>query len=244
MKLLIRYLAVLFTYGVMCIFIISFLILPILTKKGNEIYLPDVRNYNILKAEKILKDMNFNIEIIKSSYNRNHPPNDVISMLPRAYTKVKKGRTIKLKISGEKDIIILEDFKNLSLRNTKLSLDRNNLIIDTLIYEYSNFIKKDVIIAQYPIYKTKMKTFDKITLIVSLGTPPDYYIVPDLVNVNFKRAKDVISKSGLKIGKIKYEYSTNFLNNTILEQNLTAGMKLSFPHNIDLIISTDRITKK
>ena len=115
------------------------------------------------------------------------------------------------------------------------------MLIDTLIYEYNNVIKKDNIIDQYPKKEKQMKSFDKVTLIVSLGKPPDYYIVPDLVNINYITAKEIINKAGLKIGKITYEYEDDFLNNTILEQNLTAGMKLSFPHKIDLIISTDRI---
>ena len=30
----------------------------------------------------------------------------------------------------------------------------------------------------------------------------------------------------------KYEFDSNYLNNTIVEQSLTDGMKLSFPHKI------------
>ena len=86
-----------------------------------------------------------------------------------------------------------------------------------------------------------MKSFDKVTLIVSLGSAPDYYIVPNLININFKTGKEIISKAGLKIGSITYEYHSNILHNTILEQSLTEGMKLSFPNKINLIISTDRI---
>ena len=36
----------------------------------------------------------------------------------------------------------------------------------------------------------------------------------------------------------------NYLNNTILDQDLTEGMKLSFPSKINLIVSTDRIKNK
>ena len=40
-----------------------------------------------------------------------------------------------------------------------------------------------------------MKSFDKVTLIVSLGPPPDYYTVPNLINVNLKNAKEILTKS-------------------------------------------------
>ena len=240
-KVISKYIAVLFIFGIFFLFFVSVIFLPSITNKYDTLYLPDVRNLNIVKAEKVLSNLNFKVESAISNYNKNYLPGDVVSMIPRAYTKVKKGRTIKLMIAGKKKDVMLQDFINSSLRNVKISLNKSNIIVDTLIYEYSNLIKKDFIIDQYPNKNTLMKSFDEITLIVSLGNPPDYYIVPSLTNVNLKRAKTIISKAGLKIGKISYEYNPNILNNTIVEQSLTAGMKLSFPHSIDIIITTDRI---
>ena len=241
MKILFRYFLVLSAYGIISLFMLAFVILPLLTNKMDSLYLPDVRNYNILKAEEILNNLSFKTEIIKSAYNKKYSPNQVVSMIPRAYTKVKKGRTIKLKIAGDKEDIMLTNFIDQSLRNTKIILDRSNILIDTLIYEFNNRIPKDNIIDQYPKENTLMKSFDKVTLIVSLGSPPDYYIVPNLININFKTAKEIVSKAGLKIGSITYEYNSEILHNTILEQSLTEGMKLSFPNKINFIISTDRI---
>ena len=230
--------------GILITTITGLLILPILTNKGKEIYLPDVRGFNIVKAQNLLEKKGFNVTIIKSNYNENNTPNHVISMTPRAFTKIKKNRNIKLKIAGDKETVIFEDFKNSSIRNVEISMNRSNLLIDTLIYEYNSLIKKDYIIEQYPKAKSVLQSLDKVTFIVSLGSPPDYYIVPNLININLKRGKEVISKAGLVMGTIEYEYNTNYLNNTILEQNLTEGMKLSFPSKINLIVSTDRIIDK
>ena len=243
MKIFTKHIISFVVIGLILLIITANFFLPWLTKKNEIIYLPDVRKLNIVKAEKILSDNDFKIEIVKSNFNENYLPNEVVAMIPRAYTKVKRGRTIKLKVAGDKSTFIFEDYKNKSLRNTKITLDQNSIIIDTLIYEYSNQIDKNFIIDQYPKKDKIMKSFDKVTLIVSLGSPPDYYTVPNLINVNLKNAKEILTKSGLVLGKVTYEYSDNFLNNTILEQSLTPEMKLSFPHKIDLIISTDRINK-
>ena len=58
------------------------------------------------------------------------------------------------------------------------------------------------------------------------------------------KAKKRISKSGLILGKIKYEFDENYLNNTVLEQGHPANKRLSFPAEIDLILSTDKGRKK
>ena len=54
---------------------------------------------------------------------------------------------------------------------------------------------------------------------------------------SLNKAKETISKAGLLLGKITYEYNEEYLNNTVLEQNKTPGMKLSFPTKINLIVS-------
>ena len=115
-----------------------------------------------------------------------------------------------------------------------------NIKIDTLIYEYNNDILENFIISQFPKAGKLIKSGDEITLVVSLGNPPNYYIAPNLINVNLIKAKKMISKAGLLLGNITYEYNENYLYNTVLEQSKTPGMRLSFPSKIDLIVSNDK----
>ena len=132
-----------------------------------------------------------------NDYNELYTPYSVIEMSPRPFTKVKTGRIIKLTIADDKKDIILDEYKEQSLRSTKLMLKRINIEIDTLIYEYNNLIMKDFIISQYPKAGKSLKSGDKITFIVSLGDPPNYYVTPNLININLTKAKEMISKAGL-----------------------------------------------
>ena len=85
-----------------------------------------------------------------------------------------------------------------------------------------------------------MKSSANMTLGVSRGSPPDYYIIPDVVNLSLSRAKDEILKSGLRIGVINYEYQPDLLINTVIEQNMTAGRRVSFPASVNLLVSNDK----
>ena len=78
-----------------------------------------------------------------------------------------------------------------------------------------------------------------MTLGVSKGDPPDYYIIPDVVNFSLNRARKIILKEGLRVGDLAFEYQPDLVPNTIIEQNMTAGMRVSFPASINLLISTD-----
>ena len=239
MKTLLKYICALTILGFIGLYLLDAVFLPLITKTNNNIYLPDVKSENVNFAEKKLSDLGFKVEIIKSTFHKNIKPNTVINMSPRAFTKVKRGRLIKLTVSGEKELIELQDYKGMSLTNAKLSLKRYGINLDTIIYEYNDDIKKNYITTQYPEHGKVLLTHDNVSFVVSLGSPPNHYTVPNLINTNFRKAKEIISKSGLLVGEITYEINKDYLDNTVLEQSLTPGMRLSFPEYINLIVTKD-----
>ena len=227
-------------FGIIGLISLDGIVLPLITNYNKSIYLPDLTSIDFRIAQKKLDSLDLGYKIIMHEYDDLYKPYSVIEMSPRPFTKLKTGRIIKLTVADEKKDIILGDYSDKSLRSVKLQLNRNNLKIDTLIYEYNESVKKDFIISQYPRTGKMLKSGDMLTLIVSQGPPPNYYITPNLINMSLKKAKEMISKAGLVLGNITYEYNTKYLNNTVLEQNKTPGMRLSFPAKIDLIISTDK----
>ena len=240
MKTSYRYIVSLIFFAVLGLFLLDNVFLSLYVNKNKDIYLPDVRYIDSKIAEEKLKDLGFEVEILFSDYNPENDPGNVIKISPRPFSKLKSGRIIKLTVASDKNDIILDDFSNISLRNAELMLKRLDLKIDTLIYEYSNEIKKNHIISQFPRASKMLKSNDLVTFIVSQGKAPNYYVTPNLINLNLYKAKEKISRAGLILGNIEYEYSKEFLNNTVLEQDKTPGMKLSFPARLNLIVSTDK----
>ena len=222
------------------IVILDYFILPNYVGYNNEHYLPDVRGEYLEKATYQLRSLRFNTKPILIPYSESHTPGTVIKMFPRAFTKVKEGRTIDLTIAGKDEDIEIPDISNLSLRNAKLTLTKLGLGIDTIIYEYDNVIPDGYISFQLPRKGQTVKSSTNMTLGVSRGAPPDYYIIPDIVNYSLTRARKLIINEGLRVGEITYEFQPDLVPNTVIEQNMTAGMRVSFPASINLLISTDK----
>ena len=222
--------------------IIDFIILPVLANNKKELYLEDVRGLDIKDAMRQL-DV-FEIDIYNEKFTTGMLPGSVIDMSPKPFSYIKEGKVIKLSVVSNPESYIVENYINKSFRDINLLLDRKSVSIDTLIYEFSNNIKKGHIIDQYPKTSDTLRHDQKITLIISQGNHPNYYLVPNLINLSLDKAKKRISKSGLILGKIKYEFDENYLNNTVLEQGHPANKRLSFPAEIDLILSTDKGRKK
>ena len=218
----------------------DYLLLPSYVGYNNEHYLPDIRGDFIEKANYDLKMLGFNTEIIISPYDISNTPSTVLKMFPRAFTKVKEGRTIKLTVAGKEENVTIPNLINKTLRNALLEISRLGLGKDTIIYEYDNLISSGSITFQLHKEGKVVRSSTKITLRVSNGDPPDYYIVPDIMNLSLNKGKEMIHKSGLRIGKIDYEYQPELLNNTIIDQSMTAGLRVSFPASLNLIVSQDR----
>jgi len=240
MKTIYKYIISLICFAILGLFLLDNVFLSVYVNKNKDIYLPDLRFIDSLIAEKQLEELGFEVEILFSDYNSENIPGNVIKISPRPFSKLKSGRIIKLTVASDKNDIILEDFTNISLRNAELILKRLDLKIDTLLYEYNNDIKKNHIISQFPKPSKLLKSNDLVAFIISQGQAPNYYVTPNLINLNIYKAKEKISRAGLILGNIKYEYSKDYLNNTVLEQDKTPGMKLSFPARINIIVSTDK----
>ena len=239
-RTLLKYLIALIFFSLSGIIILDYFILPNYVGYSNEHYLPDVRGEYLEKATYQLRSLHFNAKSILIPYSESHTPGTVIKMFPRAFTKVKEGRTIDLTIAGKDEYIEIPDISNLSLRNAKLTLTKLGLGIDTIIYEYDNVISDGYISFQLPRKGQTVKSSTNMTLGVSRGAPPDYYIIPDIVNYSLTRARKSIINEGLRIGEITYEFQPDLVPNTVIEQNMTAGMRVSFPASINLLISTDK----
>ena len=192
---LLKYLIALIFFSLSGIVILDYFILPNYVGYNNEHYLPDVRGEYLEKATYQLRSLRFNTRPILIPYSESHTPGTVIKMFPRAFTKVKEGRTIDLIIAGNDEDIEIPDISHLSLRNAKLTLTKLGLGIDTIIYEYDNVISDGYISFQLPRKGQTVKSSTNMTLGVSRGAPPDYYIIPDVVNYSLTRArKEIINK--------------------------------------------------
>ena len=235
---LLKYLIAFTFFSFSGIVILDYFILPNYVGYNNEHYLPDVRGEYLEKATYQLRSLRFNTKPILIPYSESHTPGTVIKMFPRAFTKVKEGRTIDLTIAGKDEDIEIPDISNLSLRNAKLTLTKLGLGIDTIIYEYDNVISDGYISFQLPRKGQTVKSSTNMTLGVSRGAPPDYYIIPDIVNYSLTRARKTIINKGLRVGEITYEFQPDLVPNTVIEQNMTAGMRISFPASINLLVST------
>lgn len=235
-----KYICAVFFLTFSGLIILDKVLLPLYVGYDNEHYVPDLRHNSRNKAVDELQALGFHVEIITRPFSENINPGEVLSLSPRQFTKVKEGRTIKLTVAGDRIYMKVPDVTGKTARNAEFEIQRNNLVVDTVHFEFNTEIRRDQVISQLPPSGDLRLSGYGVTLIVSKGKPPDYFIVPDLINMDKEKAEKAILDAGFQIGEIKFEFQPNISPWTVLEQSLTPGMKLSFPARINLYISTEK----
>ena len=205
-----------------------------------DVFLPDCRGEYKQQAIDILEKKGFETKLINLPYSDENSPGTVIEMIPYPFTKVKEGRLITISIAGQKEDVIVPILLNMTIRKAKIKIAEIGLNLDTLIYEYNPKVKENLISHQDPEEGAIRKSGSPVKLHVSKGLPEDYFTVPDLYNTYLDDAIIMIKQEGLRVGEISYQYDTDYINNTVIDQGFPPGFKLTAPIRIDITIAKDR----
>lgn len=235
-----RYVILIGAFSVISLLVINYIIIPYYTY-SEDIYLPNVIGLSESEAKEILSD--FDIEITLIDYNEDFNVFDVSDMYPRPNHKVKKGSSVKLRVINNPKLFELEDYTNISLRSFSLKLSDYNIDIDDTIYQYDYIIPDGYIIKTKPSSGELIENSDTLIVVVSKGKPPDYYVVPDLLNiVTLESVKRKLDQNGLVLGRISYKYvdscdcPEDLLEGTVVDQSPDYNIRLSIVKPVDITI--------
>jgi serine/threonine-protein kinase len=238
-----RYVVALFICTLLGLFILDRLLIPLYVGTDQDVFLPDCRGESKKNAEEILSNKGLEYKVITLPYTDKDLPGKVVEMRPHPFTKVKKGRIITISIAGHKESLEVPDFRNMTIRKAKIKLMESGFNLDTIMYEYNPSIKEGLIAYQIPEHGSILKSGSYISFHISKGTPKDYFIIPSLINLSLKEAKEKIAEEGLRVGEIREIYQPNLIPTTIIDQGYPANLKVTAPVKIDLDISKDKNEK-
>ena len=226
---------------IVMIFIFSivaeYLVMPVYTRQNQNKVKIDVINRNLNDAIKLLKSENYRYEVSDTLYTNKFSLGTIIDQYPKPNTRVKSGRTVRLKIAHPEKSVAIPNLIGQSRRSAELELNQMGLLIDTVYTEYNPEYPNGTIAWQYPKAGDRRKKGMGIQITVSKGMPPNFFQVPNLIGLSINQAKDLIFKSRLKVGKISYHQDQDLDPYTVLDQSIKDGTVLDVAATINLVVS-------
>jgi len=225
--------------GMIVVFLIvaEYLVMPAYTRQNQNRIMIDIKNRNLDDVIKILKSENYRYEVSDTLYTNKFKLGTIVDQYPKPNTRVKSGRTVRLKIAQPEKSVAIPNLIGQSRRSAELELNQMGLLIDTVYTEYNPEYPNGTIAWQYPKAGDRRKKGMGIQITVSKGMPPNFFQVPNLIGLSINQAKDLIFKSRLKVGKISYHQDQDLVPYTVLDQSIKNGTVLDATATINLVVS-------
>ncbi len=167
---------------------------------GKDLVIPPLREMSVLdavdEAERI--GLEVKIEQVESSI----PAGTVLAQWPEAGTKVRRDKSIILKISRGGNKKAVPDLRGLENAQALKKIQELGFSAGDTVKIHDDTRPAGTVIAQNPAIPAVVDDARKIDLLVSLGpVPKDGRIpVPDIAQRDEAAGKDLLAQSGLKFG--------------------------------------------
>ena len=215
----------------------EYLVMPVYTRQNQNRVMIDIKNRSLDDAIKVLESENYRYEVSDTLYTNKFQLGTIVDQYPQPNTRVKSGRTVRLKIAQPEKSVAIPNLIGQSRRSAELELNQMGLLIDTVYTEYNPEYPNGTIAWQYPKAGDRRKKGMGIQITVSKGMPPNFFQVPNLIGLSINQAKDLIFKSRLKVGKISYHQDQDLVPYTVLDQSIKNGTVLDASATINLVVS-------
>lgn len=233
----IRFLTVFVIFTAIFILVMDKIVMPIYVEHGSEFTLVDVCGRSLDETAIILNMVGLNYEVIDTTEDDKYAPQTVIDQQPPPGTPVKKGRVVRLVITGGERFFPMPNLVGRVLKAANLELQRLHLKVADISYEFSSDKPTGVITTQSIPPRQMVSSADSVSLVISKGPPPRQLQVPDLFGLNLDEAKLVIRNAGFRVGSIRYITNDDLVAYTVIGQKPEFGILYDNPVAIDLEVT-------
>ena len=236
-KRLASYIAIFGSLSLLAILLFDVVIMPKYVRMNDGRYMVNVTGKTLQHAIKVLESEGYNGLVSDTLYSATYEAGTIVDQYPLPNTRVKEGRTVRLKIAHLERMVSIPDLIGRSIRSAELMLTQSGLEIDTVYKEFNSDVPSGNVTWQYPKGGDMLNKGMGLHLTVSLGVPPNFYQVPNLFGLSKKKAVNDLRKAGFSIGKLFYRQNEDLIPYTVLDQSIPAETVLEEPSTIDLTIS-------
>ena len=200
-----------------------------------EITVPDVTGKQLTLARQILEDQHLRVTVAET-YDASVPVGVVVSQTPEAGSTVKEERTITIYVSKGGEEMEMPNLRGLKQSDAIDKLQQMGLRLGSA---YETFSDEDsgTVISQDPRSGTRISKGQSVDITVSKGQKIKKVSVPNVKGVPSDRAHTMIEGSGLKVGSVSEEASTQAAG-TVVSQSPAAGAEADSGSAVSLVISS------
>lgn len=192
-------------FWVLCLYFASFLvgsffalwafdeiIMPFVVGSGKAYEVPNLTGLPVETARSVAVSDGFDILIVKSEYQPVTPPGRVISQIPQGGSLAKKGRKIRVVVSGEPAKVAVPQILGEHIRNAQFRVEQAGLSVASIETTDCDSLEPDFVYSTLPMPGESVTVGSQITIVVCGVSEKTLITTPNVVGMNYIEAMRAI----------------------------------------------------
>ncbi|GAB1428832.1 PASTA domain-containing protein [Aminivibrio sp.] len=207
---------------------------------GKDLVIPPLREMSVLDAVDEAERLGLAVKI--EQVDSSIPSGTVLAQWPEPGTKVRKDKSIILKVSKGGNRKMVPDLRGLEYSQAVDKVAELGFAPGDTLKINDDQRPAGTVIAQNPAGASMVPPDRKIELLVSLGpVPKDGKIpLPDLAQLQEAAARDLLAESGLRLGGVEYVSTRNTPEGMVMSTKPKAGTPVKKGTTVVLQVATNR----
>lgn len=152
------------------------------------------------------------------------PANHVISQEPSAGVVLRRGRTVRVRVSDGAKLSPVADLIGLTERDATARLAQDKIQISATAEIHSGDLAADSVVAQDPPARSNTRT---VGLLVNRGAQGVTYVMPDLIGTPENRATELLRARGFRVSVTGYASYPGLSGGVVIRQTPQAGFQIA-----------------
>jgi beta-lactam-binding protein with PASTA domain len=194
---------------------------------GREVAVPGVAGMEPEEARSKLNDLGLVMKVEDRFYSAEIPAGRLVSQLPPAGSKLRKGALVRVAESLGKQQMQAPDVVGESARAAAINIQRRGLEVgNTAVIHLPNVVP-DTVIAQDPPANSGAMETPKVSLLISASDSAESYVMPEFVGHHLADVVAEVQRNGFSLSKATQQIAGKNSAAVIVKQLPAAGQKMT-----------------
>lgn len=208
-----------------------------IVKGEKSVVVPDLSGKDVVYALQLLSDLGLNTKVTGAEYHDSVATHHIIFQKPSPGSEIKKGRDVRLIISKGPLRTVVPRLVGTRLDNARAVLEENGLCLGQLSSWHNGDTLTGQVAAQEPSAGAPVLRKDCVNLLVSLGPPPEEFVMPALTGLPVEEAILSAEQASLSVTDISRERRPDLPDDSVLAQSPLSGYRMATGDTVQLVVN-------
>jgi beta-lactam-binding protein with PASTA domain len=210
---------------------------------SGEVAVPDLMGKSPAEARRIVEEQGQEVNVERQYYSATIPEGRIVSQMPLAGTKVRRGWEISVAESLGPQRVAIPNVLGESDRAAEINIQRRGLDVSAVATIAMPGSPANQVIAQSPPPDASGVSAPKISLLLAESPPPAAFVMPNFVGQSSINLSSVLQSAGLRAGTVTVAAALDNSSpavpsqvSTIVAQDPAAGQKVSAGTAVNFVV--------